>query len=60
MATTDTLTLDPAAAAVNVHRDRGRWEASCPDCGYILAWATDQQVLDTLATRITICPICSS
>jgi hypothetical protein len=54
----DVLTLDPAAEPVNVHLDRGRWEASCPGCGYLLAWATDQAVLDALIGRVTGCPIC--
>jgi hypothetical protein len=58
MAQVDRLTLDLAAAPVNVHLDRGRWEASCSGCGYVLAWATSQQVLDTLVVRVTTCPIC--
>jgi Zn finger protein HypA/HybF involved in hydrogenase expression len=58
MATTNVLTLDPAAAAVNIHLTDDRWEASCPACGYVLAWATEQDVLDTLAARVTVCPIC--
>jgi Zn finger protein HypA/HybF involved in hydrogenase expression len=59
MATTDVLTLDPAEPArCNFHLHQGRWEASCPACGYILAWAAEQDALDRLVTRVTGCPIC--
>jgi hypothetical protein len=60
MVQADVLTLDPAAEPVNVHLDRGRWEASCPGCGYTLAWAADQEALDRMVTRVTSCPICAA
>jgi hypothetical protein len=59
LATTDHPIPTPAAPeAVNLHLAGGRWEASCPACGYVLAWATEQDVLEVLAARATICPIC--
>lgn len=59
MAKQDLLTLDPAAQpVVNVHLDRGRWEANCPGCGYTLAWAATQDALDLLVSRVVGCPIC--
>ena len=47
-----------ASAEPNVHLTGDRWEASCPACGYVLAWARAQELLDTLVVRVTDCPIC--
>lgn len=58
MATADVLTL-PTDQPVNVHLDHGRWAADCPGCGYTLAWAAEQDVLDRLVTRVAGCPICN-
>jgi hypothetical protein len=59
LATTDHLiAVADDAPAVNLHLDRGRWEASCPGCGYVLAWADHQELAERLATRVTTCPIC--
>jgi hypothetical protein len=54
------LTLVPAisAPALNIHLTGDRWEADCPGCGYTLAWATDQDTLDSMTGRITFCPVC--
>ena len=53
-----TILMAINAPALNIHLTGNRWEADCPGCGYILAWATEQDTLDTMAGRITICPIC--
>jgi hypothetical protein len=59
MVQADPLTLDPAdQPVVNVHLTAGRWEASCPGCGYVLCWAAEHDVLDCLVTRVAGCPIC--
>jgi hypothetical protein len=55
----DVLTTALAEAqAVHLYLTRDRWEASCPDCGYTLAWAIEQEVLDGMVARATLCPVC--
>jgi hypothetical protein len=59
MAKQNVLTLDQGTApAVNLHLAGTRWEGSCPDCGYALCWADDQELAERLAARATTCPIC--
>jgi hypothetical protein len=50
--------IPPTEAAPNVHLNGGRWEASCPGCGYVLAWAGNHEALDAMSARVTGCPIC--
>ena len=60
MAKTDVLILDSEVASeVNVHLSGGRWEASCPGCGYVMAWAADQETLDGMVSRLAGCPVCT-